>query len=147
MDSFTKRERSGGARALPRLAAASACAVATCASATNIWVVTDREHPVTHADSARVIELDAPASFETALSRHLPSDPKRAAVIVRQRLEAGGSALQHRLTAAYQGVTDAWSLGITRVPAVIVDGRYVVYGVPDVDRAIALIEMYRKTHR
>jgi integrating conjugative element protein (TIGR03757 family) len=67
--------------------------------------------------------------------------------MVRQRLHAGGSALQHRLTAAYQGVTDAWSLGITQIPAVIVDGRYVVYGVPDVNRAVALIKTYRKRHR
>lgn len=137
-------------RKLPRrlrFVAGCACAAATCASATNIWVVTDRQHPVTHTDGARVIELDAPASFDARLSRHLPSDPKRAASIVRQRLKARGNVLQHRLTTAYQGVTDAWSLGVAQVPAVIVDGRYVVYGVPDVDRAMALIEMYRKTHR
>ena len=143
MDSSVKCERPR----LLRLVVRCACAVATCASAANIWIVTDRQHPVTHADSTRVIELDAPASIEARLSRRLPSDPKRAAAMVRQRLHAGGSALQHRVTAAYQGVTDAWSLGITRIPAVIVDGRYVVYGVPDVNRAVALIETYRKTHR
>lgn len=143
MDSSTKRERP---RFL-RLVAGCTCAVATCASAANIWVVTDRQHPVTHTDGARVIELDAPACFEAGLSSHLPSDPKRAAAIVRQRLKARGNVLQHRLTAAYQGVTDAWSLGITEIPAVVVDGRYVVYGVPDIDRAMALIGTYRKTHR
>lgn len=67
--------------------------------------------------------------------------------MVRQRLHAGGSALQHRLTTAYQGVTDAWSLGISEIPAVVVDRRYVVYGVTDVNRAMALIETYRKEHR
>ena len=107
----------------------------------------DRQDPVTHTHGARVIKLDAPASIEARLSRRLPSDPKRAAAIVRQRVHAGGSALQHRLTTAYQGVTDAWSLGISEIPAVIVDGRYVVYGVPDVNWAVALIKTYRKRHR
>ncbi len=42
-------------------------------------------------------------------------------------------------------MTDAWSLGITAVPAVVVDQRYVVYGEPDVARAIARIEQHRRT--
>ena len=45
---------------------------------------------------------------------------------------------------AYQGVADAWSLGITSLPAVVVDQRYVVYGDSDVARAIARIEQHRK---
>ena len=45
---------------------------------------------------------------------------------------------------AYQGVTDAWSLGITSIPAVIVDQRYVVYGVSDLGQALARIERYRE---
>ena len=49
-----------------------------------------------------------------------------------------------RLASAYQGVTDAWSLGITSLPAVVVDQRYVVYGEPDVARALARIEQHRR---
>ena len=45
----------------------------------------------------------------------------------------------------HQGVTDAWSLGITSIPAVVVDQRYVVYGEPDVARAVARIEQRRRT--
>ena len=52
--------------------------------------------------------------------------------------------LQRRLASAYQGVTDAWSLGITSLPAVVVDQRYVVYGEPDVARAVARIEQHRR---
>ncbi|NQD96830.1 DUF1525 domain-containing protein, partial [Pseudomonas sp. CrR25] len=40
---------------------------------------------------------------------------------------------------------DAWSLGVTTIPAVIVDHRYVVYGEPDVAKAAALIEAHRRT--
>ena len=45
----------------------------------------------------------------------------------------------------YQDVTQAWGLGITKVPAVVVDRRYVVYGEPDVAHAAARIETYRRT--
>ncbi len=39
---------------------------------------------------------------------------------------------------------DAWSLGITRIPAVVVDHRYVVYGDPNLERALAKIERFRR---
>ena len=69
---------------------------------------------------------------------------QRAAAFVQRRLNDGGQALQQRIRDAYQGVTDAWSLGITSIPAVIVDQRYVVYGVSDLGQALARIERYRE---
>lgn len=33
----------------------------------------------------------------------------------------------------------AWSLGITKIPAVVVDRRYVVYGESDMAKALVLI--------
>lgn len=63
---------------------------------------------------------------------------------MQQRLKDGGNALQARLGMAYQGVVDAWSLGVTTIPAVIVDRLYVVYGEPDVAKAVALIEAHRR---
>lgn len=133
-------------RPLARLLIVAACAwaIATSAAAANIWVVTDRQHPVAHAHGARVIELDAPASIEAELSSRLPADPNQAAAIVRQRLKVGGSALQKHLAVTYQGVTDAWSLEVSKIPAVVVDRHYVVYGDPDVARAVSIIEGYRR---
>ena len=52
---------------------------------------------------------------------------------------------KRRIGHAYQGVADAWGLGITKIPAVVVDHRYVVYGEPDVARAVARINAYRST--
>lgn len=112
-------------------------------ASTDIRVFTDRLHPIEAPSGVRIIELDAPSHIETELAANLPADPSRAAAIVRQRLNDGGADLQRRLADAYQGVTDAWSLGITRVPAVVVDQRYVVYGDTDVSRALARIERYR----
>jgi integrating conjugative element protein (TIGR03757 family) len=121
-----------------------ACTLAANTTAANICVVTDGGHPVTHASGARVIELDAPSRLEDRLSAQLPADPAQARAIVRWRLRSGGAALQQRFADAYQGVTYAWSLGITKIPAVVINGRYVVYGVSDVNRAVAMIDAYRK---
>jgi integrating conjugative element protein (TIGR03757 family) len=53
--------------------------------------------------------------------------------------------LARRLQSAYQDIVDAQSLNVAKVPAVIVDRRYVVYGDPDVSRAVARIDAYRRS--
>lgn len=110
-------------------------------------VFTGQRYPIDVPDGVSVIHLDTAAEIEAELASGLPPDPRRAEAIVRQRLGNGGTDLQARLAIAYQGVVDAWSLGITQIPAVVVDGRYVVYGDTDVTRAIASIEAYRKAQR
>jgi len=97
------------------------------------------------APGIRLIELDSPARIQAELSAQLPSEPIQAAAIVQQRLKDGGAELQRRLSAAYQGVADAWSLGVVKIPAVVIDRRYVVYGDSDVNRALARIDAYRRT--
>ncbi|MAE22412.1 MAG: TIGR03757 family integrating conjugative element protein [Pseudomonas sp.] len=121
----------------------AAALAATAVTAAEVWVITDQQYPV-RGKSDRLIELDAPTRIEAELSAQLPNDPEQAAALVQRRLHEGGKALQQRLAAAYQGVTDAWSLGITKVPAVVVDQRYVVYGEADVSRALARVEQYRR---
>ncbi len=115
----------------------------TAAFAADVLVVTDSHHPVQSMADARVVELDLPARIEAELSAGLPANPGQAAAIVRQRLGEGKDELQRRIGGAYQGVADAWGLGIAKIPAVVVDRRYVVYGEPDVARAVARIDAYR----
>jgi len=122
------------------------CLLATSASA-EVWIVTDSRHPMTGSATAqRVIQLDAAQHIESELSANLPADPQQAAALVQHRLNQGGDTLQQRLREAYQGITDAWSMGITTLLAVVVDQRYVVYGEADVDKALARIQQYRKEH-
>ena len=138
---------------IPRLRATRiACAgglllslLAPGAFAADVLVVTDSRHPVQSTAGVRVIELDLPERIEAELAAGLPNDPSRAAALVQQRLRDGGQALQRRIGSAYQGVADAWGLGIVKVPAVVADRRYVVYGDPDVTRALARIEAHRRT--
>ncbi|VFR32043.1 FIG01211007: hypothetical protein [plant metagenome] len=129
-----------------RVLLAGLCGALLCpvAWANEIIVVTDSKHPVQAPANARVITLDEATRIEAELSANLPSDPGRGTALVQQRLRDGGVALQRRIATAYQGVADAWSLGITTLPAVVVDRRYVIYGEPDVARAVARIEAYRK---
>lgn len=115
------------------------------AQAADVIAFTDAQHPVSNASGVRVVLLDAPARLEATLGAQLPADPAQAEAVVRQRLAQGGAGLQQQLATAYQGVADAWGLGIAKVPAVVVDRRYVVYGDPDVARAVARIHAYRST--
>ncbi|MEQ9879523.1 TIGR03757 family integrating conjugative element protein [Pectobacterium aroidearum] len=118
--------------------------LASPAQATEVLAITDTRHPVQNLGNTRLIELDSPSRIEAELAANLPQDPARATIIVQQRLREGGTALQQRINEAYQDVVDAWSLGITTLPAVIVDQRYVVYGEPDVAKAVARINTYRR---
>ncbi|KFX05557.1 hypothetical protein KU73_00405 [Pectobacterium wasabiae] len=118
--------------------------LASPAQATEVLAVTDTRHPMQNLGNTQLIELDRPSRIEAELAANLPQDPVRAAIIVQQRLKEGGTALQQRINEAYQDVVNAWSLGITTLPAVIVAQRYVVYGEPDVAKAVARINTYRK---
>lgn len=122
---------------------ATLCSFSTAAFATDVLVVTDSRHPVQSMADARVVELDLPARIEAELSAGLPANPGQAAAIVRQRLGERKDEPQRRIGGAYQGVADAWGLGIAKIPAVVVDRRYVVYGESDVARAIARIDAHR----
>ncbi|MEN1398749.1 TIGR03757 family integrating conjugative element protein [Pseudomonas aeruginosa] len=130
-------------RGLVGLYAALASSFALSAQAADVIAFTDARHPVSNAGGARVVLLDAPAGLEASLGAQLPADPAQAEAIVRRRLAQGGAGLQQQLAAAYQGVADAWGLGIAAIPAVVVDRRFVIYGDPDVAHAIARINAYR----
>ena len=111
--------------------------------ANGILVITDSLHPVNNSTIATVIELDRPEKITTNLFTHLPADPVKSTALAKERL-MDEVALQ-QLKTAYQDILNAWQLGITKIPAVVVDQRYVVYGEPDVIKAVALIEAYRRS--
>jgi integrating conjugative element protein (TIGR03757 family) len=105
-------------------------------------VFTDSDHPVEAGVGVRVVELDAARRILAELSKGLPREQEAAAGVARKRLRSGD--VISRLRAAYQGIADAYSLGVERLPAVVVDRRYVVYGEADVDAALALVAQYRE---
>lgn len=110
------------------------------------WVVTDHAHPVTNTAEHRVIVLDEQQRLEEHLTSKLPPDPTEASSTIQTYLASPeGTRIQQQLTQAQQGTTDAWSLGVEKIPAVVVDHRYVVYGEPNVDKAIRLVDKARSS--
>lgn len=109
------------------------------AEAVDVVAYTDRHHPLTQTQGARVVLLDEASWLQGELSRDLPPNLTTAEQRVRHRLEQT-PALAPQLANAYQDLLQAWHLGLTHLPAVVVDHRYVVYGDTNVARAVARIE-------
>ena len=110
-----------------------------------VEVFTIAGEPVVNVpSSAAVVELDAPARLDARLSQDLPADPSRAKRMLQSRMNDPERQRTLRdYGQLYQGVARAWMLGIEKVPAVVVDSQYVVYGEPDVGRALEEIELAR----
>ncbi len=112
------------------------------------WVITNQAHPVSAPSGTRIILVDDQQRLEEQLSHQLPADQRQAETVIQRYLASpAGKRLQSDLAQAQQGVTDAWSLGVEKLPAVVVDRRYVVYGEPDVAKAVVLIDRARSLSR
>lgn len=110
------------------------------------WVITDRNLPVSVSAEVRVILLDKQEYLEEQLSQELPVDSNQAATTIQRYLSSpAGKRLQTDLTQAQQDITDSWSLGIEKIPAVVVDRRYVIYGETDVAKAVARVNQFRSS--
>lgn len=108
------------------------------------WAITDSAHTLNVPTGVRLIRLDDQQRLEEQLSRSLPSNPQQASMAAQQLLNSPeGARLLAELAHAQQGAADAWSIGITKLPAVVVDRQYVVYGQTDVAAAIKEIEAAR----
>lgn len=128
-------------RAVPLLVVA----LATGTAHAETWAITDSAHPLTSVPAdVRVIKLDDQQRIEEQLSREPPPNPHQAALAARRLMSTpAGAALMQQLATAQQGNADAWSVGVSKVPAVVVDRRYVVYGQPDVATAMQTINRAR----
>jgi len=93
--------------------------------------------------------LNAPDLVEDELGRGLTGNPEKAHQILMARLEQiGRETLEKRFKAAYQGVIKAQFYGIDRFPAVVFDrGASVVYGVSDLEAAVARYQHWREAYQ
>ena len=100
--------------------------------------------PLRAGVGATVHVLDERDGHAEAFGADLPGDPKRALAEARRRMAtAEGRAALARIAEAAAGNALAGRLRIEKLPAVVVDGRYVVYGVRDVARAVERVEAWR----
>ena len=100
--------------------------------------------PLRAPGGATVHVLDARDGYAEAFGADLPDDPERALAEARRRVATpAGRAALARIASAAAGNALAGRLGIEKLPAVVVDRRYVVYGVRDVARAVERIKAWR----
>lgn len=96
---------------------------------------------LTNAGDARVYLLDGLERVDTELSAGLPTNERDAQAMVRQRIQAiGAHSLADRTKSAAEGIVRAALYGIDRIPAVVVNGESVIYGVTDIDVARAIFQ-------
>ena len=113
------------------------------AGAGDVAAFTLSSMPLRTTGGATVHVLDARDGYAEAFGADLPDDPERALAEARRRVAtAAGRAALDRIAAA-AGNALAGRLSIEKLPAVVVDGRYVVYGVRDVARAVERVEAWR----
>ena len=109
-----------------------------------VEVFTDGDHPVRHSEAVPgvvIYRLDALSRILKAVSEGLPKDEQEAASVAAERL----SRLDRdRLENAARALALArFRYGLERIPAVVFDGRAVIYGVTDLALARQLYEARR----
>ena len=81
--------------------------------------------------------LDALSAIEAGLSAILPADRAAAEALARHRIQSTWRQPAETLTEAYQGLFKARQYGLDKLPAIVFDGKAVVYGVTDLEAALA----------
>lgn len=115
-----------------------ACLAGSALAEPAIEVFTIAGEPVVNVPSGvAVIELDVPGRLDASLSQDLPADPEVAEGLMRERMANNEwQETADRYADSYLGLARAWQMGVEKVPAVVIDGRYVIYGQPNVADAL-----------
>ena len=84
-----------------------------------------------------VYELDGIQLIEAMLSEGLPPNPDQSKRVVLQRFQQLRQEDRTRMQRAAMGLSKAMQYGVDRYPAIVFDGQAVVYGVTDMQTALA----------
>ena len=91
-----------------------------------------------------VHEIDGIESMERGLSVDMPADPERSKRIALHRIQHMDDQSKTKMHMAAQGLAKAMQYGVDRYPAIVFDGQAVVYGVTDVETALAHYQKWRQ---
>lgn len=92
----------------------------------------------------RVYRIDAIRQLEADLSRNLPVDARAAEREVLRRLRFLDAARKNDIQTSAEALLRAQELGIDRYPAIVVDGKFVAYGITDLESALAAYRLYER---
>ncbi|MGL4724663.1 MAG: TIGR03757 family integrating conjugative element protein [Scandinavium sp.] len=112
-------------------------------------IYTTADRPVVHPEPGVEVQLlENVDTLSQSLFPPLSSSPAKAEVQVRLRMQqTDWHAQEARLTRAYQALLDARIVGITKVPAVVFDDHFVVYGITDVALAQLKLDAWRERNQ
>jgi integrating conjugative element protein (TIGR03757 family) len=119
-----------------------------------IEVFTTSAFPVTGKDTItqgvpdggielHVFALDGLRRIDARLSDGLPAEPEYARRTALNRIQQLDGAARTRMQNAAMGLARALEYRIDRYPAIVFDGRSVVYGVTDLHQALQLYQAWR----
>ncbi|CAI1909700.1 integrating conjugative element protein, PFL_4709 family [Serratia entomophila] len=119
------------------------CAAVSAQAATVVY--TDSQHPPTGLGAGyQVVYLDAPEVVQREVFGALSADPRQAEQQAKAVLQSPDwPQKEQQIVEAYQGVIQAYGLGLKKYPAVVFDDRYVVYGTADVALAEAKLAEHK----
>lgn len=116
-----------------------------------IEVFSTSEQPVVGAEHERLrtatittYAVDGLVRFESGLSEGLPADPDTAKAEALHRIQHLDDARMAPAKNAAIGLAKAVQYGVDRYPAIIFDGRAVVYGVTDLVEALDRYEAWQR---
>ena len=109
-------------------------------------IYTTPDHPVVNPDPGVVVQvLEDVSSLEQQLFPPLSDVPAEAERQARVRmLQPDWKTQEAHLSRAWQVLLDAYTTGITKVPAVVFDDQYVVYGTTDITLAQTKLDAWRE---
>lgn len=95
-----------------------------------------------------IYDLAAPQHIGQMLSVGLPANPEAARILAEQSIKANRNSLTSELKSAYQGHTKAMDYGLTHYPALVFNGKAVIYGISDVEEGIKRYQTWQEVqHR
>jgi integrating conjugative element protein (TIGR03757 family) len=114
-------------------------------------VFTTSEQPVVGAEHERLrtatittYAVDGLERFESGLSEGLPGGPEAAKAEALRRIQHLDDARMASAKNAALGLAKAVQYGVDRYPAIVFDGRAVVYGVTDLVEALDRFEAWQR---
>lgn len=90
-----------------------------------------------------IYKIDGIASIEHDLSVDMPAEPTKSKQIALHRIQHLGDQTRTKMKLAAQGLVKAMQYGVNRYPAIVFDGQAVVYGVADMQAALAHYQAWR----
>ncbi|MEW8042657.1 MAG: TIGR03757 family integrating conjugative element protein [Candidatus Thiodiazotropha endolucinida] len=91
-----------------------------------------------------IYEIDGIESIERDLSIDMPADPEKSKRIALHRIQHMDDQSKTKMRMAALGLAKAMQYGVDRYPAIVFDGQAVVYGVADVQTALAHYRVWRR---